>query len=123
MLLAVYLGVVRPALGARSRVERDDLAEGGAEVDRAVEEDGRGLEGQLLRRPAVLAEFAGPVGPGRLEAADVVAVDLVERGIARAAGIAAVGVPAARFRLLLCSWMVLCLRSRLTSARNQDESE
>ena len=82
--LAGGLGIEGPDGFAGGGVERDDVSGRGVAVEDSVDDDGLCLEG---------AASAGVVGPGGLEAGDIGAVDLFERGIAGAFGIAAVGGP------------------------------
>ena len=91
---AVDPGVVAPELAPARRVEGDHLVGRGREVEPALDQDRRRLEGELVPGREALAELAGPIGPGDLELADVAPVDLGQRRIARAARIAAVDAPA-----------------------------
>ncbi len=84
-------GVVPPALLAGVGVHRDDDVARGADVDRVAD-----LRGRVLVLGAALGDVAGVEGPGDLEVLDRLAVDLVEGGVALAAGIAAVVSPVAR---------------------------
>src|SRR5690606_18761364 len=90
----VEAGVVRPLLRAGFRVEGDDAAERGAEVERATEQDRRRLERALSGVDGTVRHIACPVCPRDFERAHVVARDLRERRVAGAAGITAVRVPA-----------------------------
>src|SRR5438477_578676 len=68
-----------PSLEARVCVQRNDSRRGGRQKHHAANDDGRALDGRAL------AGIAGMIRPGHAQAADVAAVDLVERRVARAA--------------------------------------
>src|SRR4030095_12741156 len=80
---AIDAWIEDPALCARLRVEGEDAVERRAEVERAVVEHGRCLEGgaELARR----VEVAGAEAPCDREVAHVLARDLAERREARTA--------------------------------------
>src|SRR4029450_2101537 len=67
--------VIAPALGPGRRVEGDDAVEGGAQVEGAVDQDRRRLEGRLARGRPFDLRLAGVKGPGGFEMLDVLAVD------------------------------------------------
>src|SRR5207342_2322024 len=69
-------------------VQRDDHVGGGADVEGVAD-----LQRGVLVLAAAVGLLAGVEGPGDLQLLHVVAVDLVDRGVARAAGIAAVVAP------------------------------
>ncbi len=92
----VQLGVEAPALATRLGVERDDAGEGGGKVERPIDNDRCGLEGarsegRCVRSP--LGDVTRVVGPGDLQVADVLRIDLRQRGVARPAGCASIDRP------------------------------
>ena len=83
------LRVKLPLHRAGGGVERPHLEHGRHQVERAVDDDRRGLDGGL--RP--FAGIAAGVAPGHLEVLDVGLVDLLERGVAAGAGVASIVLP------------------------------
>ncbi len=86
-------GIEAPDRLAGLRIERDDSGKRRGQVHHAVDDDGRGLE--RAPRTSVLAvrNIAGVVFPRDLEPCDIAFVDLRQRRISLAAGIAAVMRP------------------------------
>src|SRR5688572_33479425 len=83
----------RPQRLAGGGVSSDDGAPlAGSEVEDAVDHDRRRLGGDRLRRRAEVVELPGP---GDLQVVHVLARDLVERRVARAALVGRVGAPLA----------------------------
>ena len=92
--LAVDLRVEAPALGPGGRIERDHAVEGGAEKERAPQQQRGRLEGALgAEAPGPVGDVAGAVAPGDLEPRDVLRRDLTQIGVAGAAGIVAPAGP------------------------------
>jgi len=92
------LGVERPQLAAGRGIERDDAIERRAEHEPAVRQNRRDLEGAALESFAAALGFAGVIGPGDGEPADVLFRNLPRGGVARPADIAAVRGPLLRAR-------------------------
>ena len=83
---------VDPPQLAGGRVQRHDVAAAaGGGIEHAVDHQRRGLVVEVGKRP----EVGGAEAPLRLEVVEVVAVDLVERRVPRAAQVAAVRPPLA----------------------------
>ena len=85
--------VVGPPLHACRRINGDDAVGTRGVVERAVNDDGRGLEPGLAAAVRARRRIAGMGDPGHAKLRDVVAVDLRERRKAGAAGIVAVERP------------------------------
>src|SRR4029077_7092167 len=77
---AVDVRIEAPALPARLRIDRDHDVGAGFKIQRPVGKYRRGLEGELARAGETGAVLAGLVGPHRLQARDVAAIDLIETG-------------------------------------------
>ena len=90
------LRVVRPDRLAAAGIDRGDLAEGGRDEDPAVDLERNRLELAASHAAGHLSVGGDrPPAPGDLDVLEVVAVDLVERGVLAVAGIAAEGRPVA----------------------------
>ena len=87
--LAFVLAVHPQHLAGRGVERHDGAARAGGRVEDAVDHQRRGLEVELRPR----TERVGLEAPGHLQLVEVVAVDLVERPVAAAGEIAAVGRP------------------------------
>jgi hypothetical protein len=72
------VGIVGPALLPGGWVERNHPIEGGAEVERAIDHDGRGFERYAVVMGAV-GDVAGVVDPSDIKLADIGAIHLIER--------------------------------------------
>ena len=66
-------------------VQRDDPQSTGGEIHHAVDDDRRALN----RLAITVSQFARTIRPSRDELVDVVSIDLVELGVAHAAGVIA----------------------------------
>ena len=82
------LGIIGPFLLAGRGVQREQLVARGAEIDGVPDLQRRGLGA-----PTLLRQIAGAEGPGAFQPADIVLVDLRQRGIALGAVGAAPGGP------------------------------
>ena len=85
----VRLRIVRPQLGARVRVERDDAIVRRAEKERVAHHQRRRLEVAGARAIGRVRRLTGRPLPRACQLGDVAAVDVGERRILRGAGIAA----------------------------------
>jgi len=88
---APTLGIIGPQGFAGSRIDRGDLTEGGARVQHALDHEGRGFE--LSGCPPKFVErydlgIDGLPSPCYFQVAEVIARDLVEGRILRAALVA-----------------------------------
>ena len=82
----------QPQRLAGRRVDRHDVAGGaGRDVEDTVDRERR----RLIVVDGLRPEVVGLPAPGDLQVADVVRGDLIERGVPRAAGVAAVVAPLA----------------------------
>jgi hypothetical protein len=86
----IDLRIKAPLLTPGLRVESDDAIERGGRIHRAADDDGGRLEFALAAIIAAVGNIAGVVFPGDLQVRNIVPVDLAQRRIAAAAGIAAV---------------------------------
>ncbi|MNV21328.1 hypothetical protein D3C71_1122600 [compost metagenome] len=91
--LVLDLGVVAPALGTVSGIERDQLVARGAQVQAVADFQRRGF-----RAPALLRQITGAEQPGLLKLAHVVRGDLLQWREARGGIVAAIGGPVAIHR-------------------------
>ncbi len=92
------LAVVAPAQSSVDRIHGDHVGAAGGEIQGAVVENRRGLEGRARPVLHALSEFAGAESPGHPQLTDIGRRDFCQRRIARAALVAAVGRPAAVVR-------------------------
>ena len=90
--------IVGPPLAAGFGIERDDAIEAGSQIQRAVNDERCRLEAGALASPAAVRDVTGVIRPGDGQAADVLARDLRERGVAHAARVVPVERPVARHR-------------------------
>ena len=89
----VYVRIEIPDFFAGSGIERENLVIGRGEEEFVVEEDGSGFKSGLADQSGFELQGAGVKGPGDFELRDIFAGNLRGARIARAAGIAAVGIP------------------------------
>src|SRR6516225_9440690 len=97
--MKVDLGIEAPLLPARLGVESDDAIERGAQIHRAVGDDGCGLEFALAAIITAVGDIAGVVFPGVFWFCDVALVNLSQGRIASAASIPAVKGPIGNFAI------------------------
>ena len=96
--MQVDLRIEVPFLAASLRVESDDAIERGAEIHRAVSDDGCRLEFAFPPIITTVRDIPGVVFPGDPQLCDIAPVDLSQRRIAAPAGIAAGSMASRQFR-------------------------
>ena len=95
MQVLATVAVVTPAQGAADRIDRDDVGGRRGQIQRAVVKNGGGLEGRAVPVLHALAQLTGAEDPGLSQLGDIGGRDLCQRRVAGAAGITAIGRPAA----------------------------
>ncbi len=91
-----------PNFFAGSGIECENFVIGRGEEEFVVEEDGGGFKSGFANQLGFELRGAGVKGPGDFQLRDIFTGDLRSGGIARAAGIASVGIPS----VTGCGWLL-----------------